>query len=366
MKARVFRVPIFALLALLTGNIEVSVSQAERPNTDPADCCQDTRAKEGDEVVAVINGITIIREKEIDEAIGAQLYSLQERIYNLRKKALENLIAQILLKEEASKRGVTEDELRKQLMPSRVVVKQSDVDKSYADILGTLENMNEDEAKQRIRLDLESRLKLDTYKAAVSEIISKARIETFLSVPVPPSSRINAEGPSRGPHDAPVTIVEFSDFQCPYCKQAAFSLKPLIEGYGSNIRLVFKQMPLSIHPDAFKAAQASVCAAEQGKFWEFHDVLFSSGDLSEEALKKYALNLGLKMNEFNTCLSSETSAAVVRRDMQEAMRADVQGTPTFFVNGRIMRGIRNVEDFKTVIDQALQQEHKDAKPRSTR
>ena len=371
MKARVFRITVFALLALLTGNIEVSVSQAQRPkaqrpNTDPANCCQDTRAKEGDAVVAVINGTTIIREKEIDEAIGAQLYSLQERIYNLRKKALENLVSKVLVKEEASKRGVTEEELRKQLMPYQVDVTQSEVDKSYADILGTLENMNEDEAKERIRLDLESRLKLDSYKAAVSEVINKARIETFLSLPVPPSSRINAEGPSRGPSDAPVTIVEFSDFQCPYCKQAAISLKPVIEGYGSNIRLVFKQMPLSIHPDAFKAAQASVCAAEQGKFWEFHDVLFGSGDLSEQALKKHALNLGLKMNQFNTCLSSETSAAVVRRDMQEAMRADVQGTPTFFVNGRIVRGIRNVEDFKNVIDQALQQEHKEAKPTSTR
>ena len=366
MKARVFRITVFALLALLTGDIEVSVSQAQRPNTDPADCCQDARAKEGEAIVAVINGSTIIREKEVDEAIGAQLYSLQERIYNLRKKALEDLVSKVLLKEEASKRGVTEEELRKQLMPYKVDVTQSEVDKSYADILGTLENMNEDEAKQRIRLDLESRLKLDSYKAAVSEVINKARIETFLSLPVPPSSRINAEGPSKGRHDALVTIVEFSDFQCPYCKQAAISLKPVIEGYGSDVRLVFKQMPLSIHPDAFKAAQASVCAGEQGKFWEFHDVLFSSGDLSEQALKKYALNLGLKMHEFSTCLSSEASAAIVRRDMQEAMRADVQGTPTFFVNGRIVRGIRSLEDFKHLIDQALQREHKEAKPTSTR
>lgn len=366
MKARVFGVSIFVLLALLTGNIEASFSQAEKPKSDEANCCQDTKTKDGDAIIAVINGNRIIREKEIDEALGSQLYSLQERIYNLRKKALDNLMIQILLKEEASKRGVTDEELRKQLMPYKVDVKPSEVDKNYADILSTLENMNEDDAKQRIRLDLESRLKFDIYKAAVSEVIGRARIETFLSVPVPPSARINAEGPSRGPRDAAVTIVEFSDFQCPYCKQAAISLKPLIESYGSNVRLVFKQMPLPIHADAFKAAQASVCAGEQGKFWEFHDILFSSGELSEQALKKYALNLGLRTNEFNTCLSSETSAAIVRRDMQEAMRADVQGTPTYFVNGRIMRGMRNVDDFKQVIDQALQQEQKAAKPTTTR
>lgn len=363
MKARECLVLTVFLLVLLFGNTEVSFSQTQKPKSDEAHCCQDTKTKDGQEIVAVVNGSRLIREKEIDETIGSQLYSLQERIYNLRKKALENLIIQILLKEEASKRGVTDEELTKQLMPYKVDVKQSEVDKAYADILSTLENMNEDEAKQRIRLDLESRLKFDKYKAAVSELIGRANIETFLSEPVPPSSRINAEGPSRGPRDAPVTIVEFSDFQCPYCKQAAISLKPVIQNYGSKVRFVFKQMPLPIHPDAFKAAQASVCAGEQGKFWEYHDILFSSGELSEQALKKHASDLGLRSSEFNTCLSSEASAGIVRRDIQEAMQAGIQGTPTFFVNGRIMRGTKSAEDFKNVIDQALQQVQK---PTSTR
>ena len=364
MKARVFRISVFVLLTLLTCNIKVSVSQSQKPKGDEANGCRDTKIKDGEGVVAVINGSRTIREKEIDEAIGSQLYSLQERIHSLRKRALDNLITKILLTEEATKRGVTEEELRKQLMPNKVDVKQSEVDKSYADILSTLENMHEDEAKQRIRLDLESRLKLDMYKTAVSEVISRARVETFLSVPLPPSTRVNTDGPSLGPQDAAVTIVEFSDFQCPYCKQSALNLKHLIESYGSNVRLVFKHMPLPIHPEAFRAAQASVCAGEQGKFWEFHDLLFSSGELSEQSLKKYALNLGLRTIEFNTCLDSDTSAAIVRRDMQEAKRADVQGTPTFFVNGRIVRGIRNLEEFRKVIDQALH-EQIEAKPKST-
>lgn len=366
MRARVCLVSIVALLAFLSGNTEVSFSQTKKPATDESNCCLETKTKDGQDVVAVINGSRLIREKEIDEAIGSQLYSLQERVYNLRKKALDSFITQVLLKEEASKRGVTDEELSKQLMPAKVDVKQSDVDKTYADILSTLENMNEDEAKQRIRLDLESRLKFEMYKAAVSDVIGRAKIETLLSEPVPPSSRINAEGPSRGPRDAPVTIVEFSDFQCPYCKQAAISLKSVIQSYGSKVKLVFKQMPLPIHPEAFKAAQASVCASEQGKFWEYHDILFSSGELSDQALKKHASELGLRANEFNTCLNSETSAGIVRRDMQQAMQADVQGTPTFFVNGRIMRGTKSVEDFKNVIERALQQGQKETKQTSTR
>ncbi len=365
MRARVFTTALLVLMSVSGGTVESGVPQGKKPKSDEPDCCQDKRHKEGDEVIAVINGARTITWREIDEAVGSQLFSLQERIYNLRKKALDDLVVQILIKEEALRRGVTAEELRRQLMPSSVEIRQSEVDKSYADILGTLESMNEDEAKQRIRLDLESRLKLEIYRAAVSELMDKARIETFLSVPVPLSSRINTEGPSKGPLDASVTILEFSDFQCPYCKQAAVSLKSILESYASDVRLVFKQMPLSIHPDAFKAAQASVCAGEQGKFWEFHEILFNSTELSEKALKKSAADLGLRATEFDTCLSSDSSAARVKKDMQEAMRAEVQGTPTFFVNGRVIRGMRNVEEFRRVIDQALQ-EKKLAKPASTR
>lgn len=351
---RLFRVALAVLLILVFGNTKTGDCQTEKP-----------QSKNATDTIAIINGKRIIAAKEIDDAIGSQLYTLQEEIYSLRKRALENLVIQILLKEEAKKRGITDDELKKQLLPDRVEVKQSDIDQTYADNLSVLENMNEDEAKQRIRLDLESRLRFDRYKAAVSAIIGKAKIEMFLSEPLPPLSRINAEGPSQGPRNAPVTIVEFSDFQCPYCKQAALDLKPLMQSYGAEVRFVFKQMPLSIHADAFKAAQASVCAGEQGRFWEYHDILFGSSDLSVPALQKYASDLGLKSNEFNACLNSEASATAVRKDMQEARQADVQGTPTFFVNGRIIRGMKNLEDFKTLIDQTLKQRPKGAKQPST-
>lgn len=353
-KVRLFRASLAVLLILLFGNTKTGYCQTGKP-----------QSKAATDPIAVINGNRVITAKEIDDAVGSQLYTLQETIYSLRKRALENLVIQILLQEEAKKRGITDDELKKQLLPDRVEVKQSDIDQAYADNLSVLENMNEDEAKQRIRLDLESRLKFDQYKAAVADIISRARIERFLSVPTPPLSKITAEGPSQGPRNAPVTIVEFSDFQCPYCKQAANNLKPLLQSYGADVRFVFKQMPLSIHPDAFKAAQASVCAGEQGKFWEYHDILFGSSDLSIQALKKYASELGLNSSEFNTCLNSEVSAMAVRKDMQEARQADVQGTPTFFVNGKIIRGMKSLEDIKTLIDQALKQGPKGAKQSST-
>jgi predicted DsbA family dithiol-disulfide isomerase len=363
-KGKTLNISTVILSFLLSANAGVGFSQPPRPSR--AETGQDQKRKDDGGAIAVVNGTRLITEREIDEAAGPQLYNLQERVYDLRKKTLENLVVQIILKEEAEKRGITEDELKKQLMPDKVDVKQSDIDQRYADNLGTLENMNEDEAKQRIKLDLESRLKLDGYKAALSEIIGRAKIETFLPEPPPPSSTINSEGPSKGPSNAPVTIVEFSDFQCPYCKQAALTLKGLIQDYRSEVRLVFKQMPLSIHPDAFKAAQASVCADGQGRFWEYHNTLFGSSDLSEQALNKYASDLGLKTDEFKTCLASEASAAVVRRDMQQAARADVQGTPTFFVNGRLIRGMKSLDDFRGLIERALSQSRHDGRQTSIR
>jgi predicted DsbA family dithiol-disulfide isomerase len=353
-KLRTFSGSVVILFVLLPGNAAVGFSQPQRSNREETRQQQKSNHDAG--AGAVVNGILVITEREIDEAAGPQLYDLQERIYNLRKKALENLVIRVVLKAEAEKRGITEGELKKQLVPDTVEVKQSDIDQRYAANLGTLEDMNEDEAKQRIKLDLESRLKLDRYKAALSEIMGRARIETLLSEPVPPSSTINAEGPSIGPRNAPVTIVEFSDFQCPYCKQAAISLNGLRQSYGSNVRLVFKQMPLPIHPDAFKAAQASVCADEQGKFWEYHDTLFDSTDLSEQALNNHASDLGLKADEFKICLASEASAAVVRRDL-----ANVQGTPTFFINGRLVRGMKSFEDFSSLIHRALTQTRREGK-----
>jgi protein-disulfide isomerase len=319
-----------------------------------------------DGIAAVINNTIVIRQEEVDEAAGVELYTLQQRVYDLRKRALDKLIAQIVLKEEAKRRGITIEELRKRLTPDSHDVRQSDIDRAYAENLSALGNMSEDEAKERIRLDIEAKYRAESHMAAVAELIRRSRIDSFLSVPTSPRFRINAEGPTQGPREAPVTIIEFSDFQCPYCKQAAGMLKSLLEGYGPEVRFVFKQLPLPIHPDAFRAAQASVCADRQGRFWEYHDILFGSNDISEPALKKYASDLGMKTDEFSDCMNSDASAAVVRRDMLEATRTDVQATPTFFINGRIVRGAKSPEDFKKEIDDALKQAQAAQKRGATR
>ena len=307
------------------------------------------------DVVATINDNRVIRSGEIDEIIASQIFGLQERIYSLRKAALDNLITKIVLEHEAKVRGVTVERLNRLLMPENVEIKQSQVDEAYLDNKAGLGNMPEDEAKQRIKLDLENRERLERYKAVLADIKSRSRIVVSLPEPVPPTVKISVDGPSKGgSRGAAVTIVAFSDFQCPYCKQAADTIKQVMQEYGDNVRLVFKHLPLPIHADAFKAAQASVCAAEQGKFWEYHDRLFSSGSLSGEALKSLAETLGLGIKEFGTCLDSASSRAVVAGDIKEAKQAEIQSTPTFIINGRVLKGARSQEDFRKTINEEIE------------
>jgi protein-disulfide isomerase len=172
-----------------------------------------------------------------------------------------------------------------------------------------------------------------------------------------PTVEIATEGePSLGPANAPVTIVEFSDFQCPYCRQAQGTLKQLMAAYEGKIKLVFRDFPLrNIHPQAQKAAEAAQCAAEQQKFWPYHDKLFASTNFQMDELKKFAQELELNMEQFTSCLDSSKHAAGVDADMQAGQQAGVNATPTFFVNGYPLSGAASYERFKELVDAALEQ-----------
>ena len=347
MKPRVLSALLVSAIAILCGRVDVACGQTQgEKNTNAS-------------AVATINGNRVITDKELDDVIGSQVFALQERLFNLRKNALDNLITKIVLEEEARARKVTVEELRNQLTPARVEIKQSQVDDAYAENAGALGNMPEDEAKQRIRLDLESRERLERYRNVLAEMKTKARVVISLAEPAPPTLKVSDQGPSRGGStNAAVTIIEFSDFQCPYCKQAATTVRQVLEGYGDKVRLVFKHLPLPIHPEAYKAAQASVCAADQGKFWEYHDRLFGSGNLSRDALISLAAEIGLGAREFIECLDSESSRATVARDVKESREADIQATPTFLINGKMLKGSRGIEDFKRMIDQEIDRKQK--------
>ena len=162
--------------------------------------------------------------------------------------------------------------------------------------------------------------------------------------------------PSEGPADAPIVIVEFSDFQCPYCtKWHNETYKPLLKMYADQIKLVYRNFPLtSLHPDAYLSAEAAMCAGDQDRYWDYHEALFESKyGLSEEALKRYAEELGLDTDTFNSCLDGREYQDFVRADMEFAANLGVSSTPTFFVNGLAVVGAQPVSVFQQIIDSEL-------------
>ncbi len=177
---------------------------------------------------------------------------------------------------------------------------------------------------------------------------------------VPPTVRrydIPTEGfPSLGPADAPITLVEFSDFQCPYCKRWHDQVyKPLMAAYPGKIRFVYRNLPLtSIHPQAMNAAEAALCAGEQNAYWQYHDKLFANANLlSDDLYARLAADLGLNVTAFEACMNNDTFLDFIKADMEFAFNLGIQSTPTFFINGLAIVGAQPLSIFQQVIDDEL-------------
>jgi protein-disulfide isomerase len=196
----------------------------------------------------------------------------------------------------------------------------------------------------------------ERFDRAQEQYLAALRAKTPVKIMLePPREAVEEAGrPALGPAGAPITMIEFSDFQCPYCLRVFPTLMKVLDTYGDRIRLVYRHYPLKNHPQARPAAEASQCAHEQGKFWPFHNLLFEKpGQLSDEQLKQAAVAVGIEPAAFNACVDSHKYAADVDADMQAGDQAGVSGTPAFFINGRLLSGAQPFEAFKAVIDEEL-------------
>jgi len=173
----------------------------------------------------------------------------------------------------------------------------------------------------------------------------------------PAESRCSLTTPHRnahGPENAKIVLVEFADYQCPYCVRAASTVKQLLDLYPSDLKLVFKHLPLSFHARAMPAAVALECASEQGHFWPMHEKLFASGaSLEDSALRTYASEVGADLAAWDTCLTSAAPKARIQADRAEAAELGVTGTPTFFINGRRLVGAQPLAEFQKIVDEEL-------------
>ena len=185
----------------------------------------------------------------------------------------------------------------------------------------------------------------------LGELREQAHVKVLLDAP---KFAVAATGPSRGAPNAKVTIVEFSDFQCPFCARTQPVVQELLKRYDGKVRVVFRDFPLSFHGDAAKAAEAGHCADELGRFWPMHDWMFDhQHNLSVDELKGAAVQLGLDKQKFDSCLDSGRFADAVAANQKDGEKVGVTGTPAFFINGAVIKGAQPFDEFKNIVDQAL-------------
>jgi protein-disulfide isomerase len=334
-------------LALLA----VACSRGSAPGTPAGPGAAST---DGSSVVAVVDG-TPISGGDLDHWIRDDLYRQETRgkgpaeLYEYRHDALERMIDERLVEAEAKSRGLTPEQLTEQQTSKLPPVTDADVKSFFDQNAQRLGGQAFDAIAPRIRLYLQQQQKRKTWHEFVASLRERAKVETRME---PPRIEVAATGPVRGRADAPVTIVEFSDFECPFCRRAEATVRQLLERYPDQVRLVYRHFPLEMHPDALPAAEAAACAADQGKFWEFHDKLLS-GPLDAASRERYASEVGLDMERYKACVAKRQFKDAVAADQKAGEAAGVSGTPAFFVNGVPLSGARPLEEFVKVIDGEL-------------
>lgn len=203
----------------------------------------------------------------------------------------------------------------------------------------------------RIRLEIEAG-NIDPYLFADDS--TRAELPSIAANAETPDVE-SRDDPFEGPVNASVVVVEFGDFQCPFCRQAFPTVRELSEKYKTRVKFIWRDFPLSsVHPDAQMAAEAGECAQEQGNFWAYHDALFiNQHDLSASALVRYAQQVGLDATAFSACLTSRRFEQEVTQDLQAGLRAGVAGTPTFFINGQRLEGAIPTSIFEQILNEEL-------------
>jgi protein-disulfide isomerase len=302
-----------------------------------------------DAPVASVNGSVI---RDADLKIGPKLKELEQQAYELRLEALQEVIEQRLLEQEAAKTSTTvEDLLAKNVEAKTSAPSPEEVGAFYEQQKSRI-NKPLDEIRPQLEEFLKGMKRRDARSSYLAALRKAGNVKIMLQAP-----RAEVEignSPQRGPAEAPVTIVEFSDFQCPFCRRAQPTLGEIQEKYPGKVRFVYKDLPLrEIHPQAQTAAEAAHCAGDQGKYWEYQKALFSTEQLSEGIYPKIASSLQLDPLAFQGCLDSGKHEATVNAGFDQAVEVGANSTPTFFVNGIKLSGAQPLENFAQIIDAEL-------------
>jgi protein-disulfide isomerase len=319
---------------------------------------QPMRQQTADDVVATVGGVKITLGEVDGRALAAPAGNfgdlpLSQALYEARRSVLDELIGNRLIDADAKARGMERATLVQQEITAKIAPPtDADIAAWYTANQQRVQGATLEQVTAPIRSLLLQERTAGARAAYVNRL--KAATPVTISLAPPRMAVADAGRPARGPANAPIQIVEFSDFECPFCFRANPTIAQVMSTYGDRVRLVYRHYPLPNHPNARPAAEAAACANEQGKFWEYHDRLFASqARLGAADLKQHAAELGLDAATFNACVDARKFQQDVEADMDAAQALGVSGTPHFFINGRALSGAQPFENFKAIIDEEL-------------
>jgi protein-disulfide isomerase len=302
-----------------------------------------------DPAVAEING-KMIHLSDLERQLPTPLFQARTTYYDTERRVLDQFIDQYLLEEQARKENLTVDQLLEKHVNSAIAPDPpDDALRVYYEGVDSAESY--EALRPKIVKAIHDRRIARAKAAYLLSLRAAATVTLHLAPPRAPLSM--NEAPRRGPADARVTLLEYADYECPYCQQIQPAVDKLEQEYKGTVAFLYKDFPLPMHPNAEKAAEASQCARIQGKFWEYHDVLEKTKQLDPAALKSHARTLQLDTVAFDKCLDNGEAADVVKATASEADKLQLQGTPTFFVNGRYVSGTVSYEKLRGVVEEEL-------------
>jgi len=321
--------------------------------TERGSPASEAATSEEDAIVARFGDETVTLT-ELDAWIKNDLFARQTsggnppKVYDLRDQSLDRMIMERIVSAEAARRNLTEEELIEAELAAMGEVSDEEVAQFYQERIDRMRDQPLEEVAPRIR---EYLTRFRSQQVA-EKLLNAANVDRLLERP---RVDVDADGPSKGPANAVVTIIEFSDFQCPFCARALPVIEEVMARYPDDVRLVYRHMPLDrIHDRARVAAEASLCAHDQDQFWAYHDLIFANPKaLADEDLKRFAEELNLDVAAWEQCLVEGKFAAEIDADIEAAHSIGITGTPVFIINGVMLSGAKPVEDFVSVIESEL-------------
>jgi protein-disulfide isomerase len=298
--------------------------------------------------VATINGLAVT-EKELDDSASRQLFEV-------RSNALDQLITDRVLENAAKAEHLSPDAYLKREIEKRVPIATSAEAKDFYEknkdnLPAELASKSWEELEPQLIQALTGERRKHAAVDLVEELKKQQHVQVLLAAP---RVEVAAAGPARGAANAKITIVEFSDFQCPFCARAQPAIDQVLKQYPDKVRIVYRDFPLSFHSNAARAAEAGHCANDQEKFWPLHDWIFThQNELGEQELSNAAKDLGLDQKKFDACMVSHKYQQAVVDNQAAGEKAGVTGTPAFFVDGELLSGAQPFEKFQEVIERHL-------------